>query len=151
MGRALIKRLFVLLALLWPMGAMAQSVAIYGNWCGPNHPGTPALAGPPVDALDAACMRHDICTANLGRFNCGCDLGFMAELRTTRWQTPEIQSNARGIFDAIAVIPCTYPFGTAQKQSLFMQDAMRDALNGTAAPMDIMDRWRRMIGGVGLE
>ncbi len=151
MFSALIKRLFFLLALLWPLGTSAQSVAVYGNWCGPNYPSNPALAGPPVDPLDAACMRHDICTAQRGRFNCGCDLGFMTELRTTRWQTPAIQSQARGIYDAIAVLPCTDPFGTAQKQSLFMQDGLADMFNGGAAPVDIMDRWRRMIDGVRVE
>jgi hypothetical protein len=148
MGRALIKRLFVILALLWPLGTSAQSVAVYGNWCGPNYPANPALAGPPVDALDAACMRHDICTANRGRFDCGCDLALMNELRTTRWQNPGIQSAARGIYDAIAVTPCTDPFGTAQKQSLFMQDAMTDVFNGGAAPVDIMSRWRWLLNGV---
>ena len=96
-------------------------------------------------------MRHDICTAQLGRFNCDCDLSFMTELRTTRWQKSAIQYQARGIYDAIAVIPCTDPFGTAQKQSLFMQDAMTDVFNGRAAPVDIMDRWRWLLNGVGVE
>ena len=147
MKNALIKRLFVIAMVLWPLGAMGQSIPIYGNWCGPNHPSTPALAGPPVNALDAACMRHDICTANRGRFDCGCDLAFMNELRTTRWQNPNLQSIARGVYDGIAVIPCADPFGTAEKQSLFMQDAMMDVFNGRAAPLDIMDRWRRVISG----
>ena len=52
------------------LGALAASPAsaspfgclpIYGNWCGPGHPTSTAL--PPVDAFDAACMRHDLCTA----------------------------------------------------------------------------------------
>jgi len=151
MGRALIKRLFLIAALLWPLGAMAQSVPVYGNWCGLNHPSNPLLAGPPVNALDAACMRHDICTANRGRFDCGCDLAFMNELRTTRWQNPTLQSIARGVYDGIAVIPCTDPLGIAEKQSLFMQDAMTDVFNGNVAPMDIMHRWRRVILGVRVE
>jgi len=145
MGSALIKRLFVIVMLLWPLGANAQSIPVYGNWCGLNHPSTPALAGPPVNALDAACMRHDICTANRGRFDCGCDLAFMNELRTTNWQNPTIQSIARGVYDGIAVMPCSDPFGTAEKQSLFMQDAMSDAFDGEIVPMDIMDRWRLLL------
>jgi len=50
---------------------------IYGNWCGPGHPrqGTP----PPVDAFDAACMRHDLCTATGAERPC--DLRFVGELR----------------------------------------------------------------------
>lgn len=146
MGHTVLKRLFVMAALLWPMMATAQmSLPVYGNWCGPDHPVNPSRAGPPVNALDAACMRHDYCTAVQGRFNCGCDLTMMYELRNTPWDNPFLQSDARGIYDAIAVIPCTDPLGTAQKQSLFMQDALADVLNGNAAPMDIMERWRQML------
>jgi hypothetical protein len=55
-----------------------KCVPIYGNWCGLNYPrnGWP----PPVDAFDAACMRHDLCTAAPGP-NRGCDDVFVAELR----------------------------------------------------------------------
>lgn len=151
MIRVLGKRLFVVVALLWPLGAMAQSVPVYGNWCGLNYPSIPAQAGPPVNALDAACMRHDICTANRGRFDCGCDLAFMNELRMTRWQNPTLQSIARGISDGIAVIPCADPFGTAEKQSLFMRDAMVDVFNGNMAPMVVTERWRRVVSGVRVE
>lgn len=146
MRSTLIIRLFVLGVLAWPSVSAAQmSVPVYGNWCGPNHPITPSLAGPPLNALDAACMRHDYCTAARGRFDCGCDLTMMYELRNTQWQNPFIQSDARGIYDAIAVIPCTDPIGTAEKQSLFMQDAVGDVLNGNAAPIDIMERWQRLM------
>ncbi len=43
---------------------------IYGNWCGPNwtgrrqepySPQTRAYYAPPIDGLDAACTKHDIC------------------------------------------------------------------------------------------
>lgn len=146
MGLTFAKRLFVLFLLALPLGAAAQmSIPVYGNWCGPEYPANPATAGAPVDALDAACMRHDYCTAVQGRFDCGCDLSFMSELRSTQWPNPRAQSDARGIYDAIAVIPCTDPLGTAQKQSLFMQDMLADTLNGNAAPMDVMERWRRML------
>jgi len=145
MGLFFAKRLIAIVMLLWPLTAAAQmSVPVYGNWCGPDYPASPGLAGPPVDALDAACMRHDYCTAARGRFDCGCDLAMMNELRFTRWATPAIQANARGIYDAIAIIPCTDPLGTAQKQSLFVEDALSDILNGNAAPVNIIDRWRRL-------
>ena len=51
---------------------------IYGNWCGINYPaqGWP----PPVDAFDAACMRHDLCTAGAAS-NKHCDIAFVTELR----------------------------------------------------------------------
>ena len=146
MGRALIKRLFALALVLWPTGLMAQmSVPVYGNWCGPDYPINPALASPPIDSLDSACMRHDYCTAAKGRFDCGCDLALMYDLRNTRWENPFIQSDARGVYDAIAIVPCTDAYGTAEKQSLFLQDALIDAFNGRAVPEDMMERWRRLL------
>ena len=146
MLRALVKRLVVLVALVAPLSGSAQiSIPVYGNWCGPDYPLNPAMASAPVDALDAACMRHDYCIAVQGRFDCGCDLSFMTELRTTQWQNPAIQSDARGIHDAIAIVPCNDPFGNAQKQGLFMGDLLIDSLNGNAAPMDIMQRWQRLL------
>jgi hypothetical protein len=55
-----------------------KCVPIYGNWCGIDHPrgGWPA----PVDAFDAACMRHDLCTAGPGS-DTPCDIAFVSELR----------------------------------------------------------------------
>lgn len=55
-----------------------KCMPIYGNWCGIGHPasGLP----PPVDAFDAACMRHDFCTAAPGSDR-PCDLAFVGELR----------------------------------------------------------------------
>ena len=41
----------------------------HGNYCGPgNRPGTQ-----PVDALDAACMRHDACAPSEGLPSCACN------------------------------------------------------------------------------
>lgn len=55
-----------------------KCMPIYGNWCGIDHPsrGWP----PPVDAFDAACMRHDLCAAQPGPDR-GCDIAFVSELR----------------------------------------------------------------------
>ena len=74
------------------LGALAASPAsaspfgclpIYGNWCGPGHPTSTAL--PPVDAFDAACMRHDLCTA-YGP-DTPCDRAFVGELHQIAAQT----------------------------------------------------------------
>lgn len=56
---------------------------VHGNWCGPNWTGgykkpwdelTPAEqqhAAPPVDPVDAACMKHDKCYAGCrGKYPC---------------------------------------------------------------------------------
>ena len=66
-------------ALLLPAGSANafKCLPIYGNWCGPGHPASLAL--PPVDGFDAACMRHDYCTA--GPFpETACDRVFVGEL-----------------------------------------------------------------------
>ena len=145
--------LIILLAGLTQIGSagltLAQSsswldVPIYGNWCGPNHPENMSRAAPPVDGLDAACMRHDYCVAARGRFDCGCDIGLLRELRATRWPNPVMERNARGIYDAIAMVPCDSPDGMAVKQSMFSADLMRDVMTGRGTPMDVLDRWRRL-------
>jgi hypothetical protein len=57
--------------------AAFKCMPLYGNWCGVGYP----VAGfpPPVDAFDAACMRHDLCTAGPGP-NQACDVAFVGEL-----------------------------------------------------------------------
>ena len=48
---------------------------IHGNYCGiGNRPGAP-----PIDALDAACMRHDACTHTNDLPSCRCDDRLRAE------------------------------------------------------------------------
>jgi hypothetical protein len=69
----------VILALFSAGDAAAfKCVPIYGNWCGIDHPrrGAP----PPVDAFDAACMRHDLCVAG-SPSDRPCDIAFVTELR----------------------------------------------------------------------
>ena len=68
----------LLAALLSADAAAFKCVPIYGNWCGIDYPsrGWP----PPIDAFDAACMRHDLCTAGPGS-DTPCDIAFVAELR----------------------------------------------------------------------
>jgi len=70
--------------LLAPGQAQAfKCLPIYGNWCGPGHPTTAAL--PPVDAFDAACMRHDLCTTSAP--GALCDRAFVGELHQLAAQT----------------------------------------------------------------
>ena len=57
---------------------------VYGNWCGPNSPG-PGRNPAPIDDVDAACMRHDICYANKGYLSCGCDSILVSELTQLHW------------------------------------------------------------------
>ncbi len=55
--------------------------AIYGNWCGPDHP--KVMDPPPeaLDRLDAACMRHDYCYVEKGYLNCDCDKALVKEIK----------------------------------------------------------------------
>ena len=60
----------VLLIASWAAPSIAQPAAksgpkflIHGNYCGPGN----RAPLPPVDALDAACARHDACSPGRGR------------------------------------------------------------------------------------
>lgn len=144
---------FLLLPLLWlGSGAWSQSLPqvyapVYGNWCGPNHPIDMSRAGPPIDSLDGACLRHDQCIAARGQFDCGCDIGFLNELRQTPWPNPAMAQDARAIYDAIAVIPCTSPDGTMQKQSMFAADLAADVLARGGNPLEVLHRWQNLFLG----
>ncbi len=63
--------------LVLPAQAM-KCMPIYGNWCGINHPRLGDFP-PPVDAFDAACMRHDLCIIN-SRSDTPCDVAFVNDL-----------------------------------------------------------------------
>lgn len=68
----------LLLAVCFAGPALAQSdsassrptVLIHGNYCGPGN-NAPL---PPIDALDAACARHDACTPDGGLPTKACNL-----------------------------------------------------------------------------
>ncbi len=130
-------------ALLAALPAAAQSwpaiaaVPVHGNWCGPGY----GNGLPPTDPLDAACMRHDICTARVGSFSCGCDIALMSELRATPWPNPGIRAKARAIYDAIAATPCRGAEGQAVKMSMAFDDWAREVAAGREAPWDFLRRW----------
>ena len=73
----------LLLALCFSGPASAQSyrppqnpaMLIHGNYCGLGN-NAPL---PPIDALDAACARHDACTPNNGLPSRACNLRFQNE------------------------------------------------------------------------
>ncbi len=58
-----------------------SSYPMYGNWCGPKHPLDTSNAPPPIDDLDASCMRHDLCYEKQGDLNCECDAALVGEIR----------------------------------------------------------------------
>lgn len=75
--------LFTVLLLVAGQAQAFKCLPLYGNWCGPGHPSRVAL--PPVDAFDAACMRHDLCTASGPQTPC--DRAFVGELHALAAQT----------------------------------------------------------------
>jgi len=52
----------------------------YGNWCGANHPENIEEAEEPVNELDRACQRHDLCYQQKGFLSCECDKVFNDEI-----------------------------------------------------------------------
>ncbi len=141
------------LALLLAAPASAQTLPlalpVHGNWCGPGYSGGPGWPGawpaPPTDPLDAACMRHDICKGARGNLDCGCDIGFMRELRSTPWPNPGLAAKARAMHDAIAMTPCASPEGQAVKMSWVAGDWADDVAAGREPPWAILDRLGRLM------
>ena len=138
------RRLLAVLALQFALAAPATAqlaLPIHGNWCGPGHG-----AGPALDPLDAACLRHDLCIRVAGSpFNCACDLTFMDELRRFPWPNPVLQGRARGVFEAITLIPCNDPAGQALKMEWAARDWMSAVLSGQERPTATLERFMRMM------
>ena len=112
-------------------------VRMHGVWCGPGN--NPPLA--PIDPLDGACYRHDMCYVMNGTGACGCDIAFMRELRAMAYPNAEVEVRARAMYDALAMMPCDHPGGWAVKQSLMWSDIAADAVNGRATPFEVPARW----------
>ncbi len=103
-----------LLVALSPAAAAFKCMPVYGNWCGIQYPpGFPAsgIMPPPIDAFDAACMRHDICALGHGS-DTTCDRQFVVELRSLavqlgylprplRWAEYVIRVKAGGPWDGM--------------------------------------------------
>lgn len=122
--------------------AAAQvALPVHGNWCGPGHG-----AGPALDLLDAACLRHDLCIAVAGApFDCACDLTLMDELRRGVWPNPVLQQRARGVYEAITLIPCRDPAGQALKMEWAARDWMDAVMSGRELPSASFGRFMGML------
>lgn len=62
-------------ALAQPAASGGRKLLIHGNYCGPGN-NAPL---PPIDALDAACARHDACTPSRGLPSQACNLRLQRE------------------------------------------------------------------------
>ena len=78
---------------------------IHGNFCGIG--GRPGLS--PVDALDAACMRHDACTRTGSLPSCGCDARLKREATAIAHDpasTTELRALAAATAASMAILVC---------------------------------------------
>lgn len=87
-------------------GARDGSLVVYGNYCGPGQRG---VNPKPIDALDAACMRHDACTPVEGLPACSCHawLRYDAHQVAMSPRHSELTRNmARFIRDVADILDC---------------------------------------------
>ena len=85
---------------------MHGALVYHGNYCGPGNKGAhPA----PVDALDAACMRHDACVKDFKIPSCGCNAR-LAEEASAVAADPDASAEEREAADFTArgaqALPC---------------------------------------------
>ncbi|MDH5407888.1 MAG: hypothetical protein OEZ33_00960 [Gammaproteobacteria bacterium] len=86
------KKLFVLILCIAVLAACASkggtrtgsvaSIKVYGNWCGPDHPKDVSRDPKPIDRLDKACRRHDLCYVKRGMYDCKCDAVLNAQIES---------------------------------------------------------------------
>lgn len=102
----------ILLAVGLASPSLAQSgsvparptLLIHGNYCGPGN-NAPL---PPIDALDAACARHDACTPNDALPSQACNLRLQVEaerIANDPRQPPELRMVAGVVASGAAVLP----------------------------------------------
>ena len=106
--------LAAILILLMTSSAFAQnpvtdgSLLIHGNYCGPGNRGYDKV---PVDALDAACRHHDLCTPDNGLPSCACNARLSREagrVARSRRQPNDLRQLATIVANA-ATIPICQP------------------------------------------
>lgn len=97
----------------------------HGNYCGPgSRPGTR-----PVDALDAACMRHDACARFNALPSCACNARLQYEaaaIARNPAQPPDIQFLASFTAAGAGLLLCQPP--SQAHQDLFSRSARGNRL-----------------------
>ena len=87
----------------------AGTYSVYGNWCGPDHPKYSSNPPDPIDKLDAACMKHDICYTQKGNLSCECDKTLNEELKQNikaSTYTRQQANYAKNIHRYFSASPC---------------------------------------------
>lgn len=96
-----------------PKGDLGRVVAgkelFHGNYCGKGQRGQGL---PPIDDLDAACMRHDACYDAAGYSSCACDAALKREASTvsdSESASLEVRRRALSVIEATAAMECRAP------------------------------------------
>ena len=105
----------VFLIASWAAPAIAQPAAnggpkllIHGNYCGPGN-NAPL---PPIDALDAACARHDACTPDVGLPSKACNLRLEREAEAVA-RDPRQPDDVRSMASFVASFAASNASSTA--------------------------------------
>jgi hypothetical protein len=83
----------------------ALEADFYGHWCGPGNSGPEA----PIDPVDQACCRHDICFCQHGYDRCSCNRDLIVGLTEAEFDSrthAEGRAWAAGIIGGLLVAPC---------------------------------------------
>jgi hypothetical protein len=96
-----------------PKGDLGRVAAgrelFHGNYCGRGQRGEGL---PPIDDLDAACMRHDACYDAAGRPSCACDAALKREasvVADSESASLEVRRRALSVVEATAAMECRAP------------------------------------------
>ncbi|KAB1076162.1 hypothetical protein [Methylobacterium planeticum] len=101
-----------------PDGSVAEVVTgrnlYHGNYCGPGDRGLDAdgQARAPVDALDAACQRHDACYDEARSRSCGCDRTLKRDalrLADDPNLSRVLRARAASVIEGMDVLACSEP------------------------------------------
>lgn len=91
------------------VNVLAGRALFHGHYCGKGNRGE-GIA--PIDALDAACMRHDACYGTAGYSSCACDATLRREatLVSDDPSVPlETRRRALSVTQAAAAMACSQP------------------------------------------
>lgn len=96
-----------------PKGDLGRVIAgkelFHGNYCGKGQRGEGL---PPIDDLDAACMRHDACYDSAGYSSCACDAALRREAAAVSDGTGaslEVRRRALSVAEAATAMGCRNP------------------------------------------
>jgi hypothetical protein len=95
-------------ALAQPAANGGPKFLLHGNYCGPGN-NAPL---PPIDALDAACARHDDCTPDVGLPSKACNLRLEREAAAVA-RDPRQPEDVRSLAGLVASFAASAASSTA--------------------------------------